>query len=65
VSLIGNERVKLLANSLDRASTACLAVGVFGPVVSGGTINTVGSVLWLLAAGALPLGAQYVLGRLK
>jgi hypothetical protein len=28
---IDNERTKLLANALDRASTACLTVGVVAP----------------------------------
>ncbi len=32
MSLVRNEQTKLLANALDRASTASLAVGVFGPV---------------------------------
>ena len=34
MSLIHNERTKLLANALDRASTACLAVGVLGQALS-------------------------------
>lgn len=29
-----NERVKLLANALDRASTACVTVGVLGPIAA-------------------------------
>ena len=33
--LIRNERAKLQANALDRASTACLAVGVLGQFVTG------------------------------
>ena len=32
MSIVRNEQTKLLANALDRASTASLAVGVFGPV---------------------------------
>lgn len=31
VSLIDNERTKLLANALDRASTACFTVGILTP----------------------------------
>ncbi len=29
---ISNERARLLANALDRASTACVTVGIFGPI---------------------------------
>jgi len=32
MSLVRNEQTKLLANALDRASTASLAVGVLGPI---------------------------------
>ena len=32
--LIHNERTKLPANALDRASTASLVVGVFGPLAT-------------------------------
>jgi 1,4-dihydroxy-2-naphthoate octaprenyltransferase len=32
MSLVGNETTKLPANALDRASTACLSVGVLAPV---------------------------------
>lgn len=75
--LIENERTKLLANALDRASTACLTVGVLGPSVAvlyrlGGTTGenhgilvAVGSVLWIVAAGFLHRMAYRVLGRLK
>jgi len=34
MSLIHNERTKLLANAIDRASTACIAVGVLGRAFS-------------------------------
>jgi hypothetical protein len=34
MSQIHNERTKLLANALDRASTACFAVGVIGQALS-------------------------------
>jgi hypothetical protein len=30
--MIDNERTKLLANALDRASTACLTVGIITPL---------------------------------
>ncbi len=75
-NLIHNERTKLLANGLDRASTACIAVGVFGPAVavlydvggasaSAGSLFAVASVFWLGAAVLLHFLARYVLGRLK
>jgi len=34
MTLVHNERTKLLANALDRASTACIAAGLIAPVVS-------------------------------
>ena len=42
--LINNERAKLVANALDRASTACFAGGVIGPWA-----------LWKLLTDTLPL----------
>ena len=76
MSLIRNERLKLLANALDRASTACLAVGVFGPAVAvlysvqgaaelTGSFLALGSTLWLVGAAVLHLLAQFALGRLR
>lgn len=75
MSLIKNERAKLLANALDRASTACLTVGVFGPAVAFlygmGTVHIspvalgVGGAVWLTAAVLLHLLAQRTLGRLQ
>ena len=75
MSLIENERTKLVANALDRSSTACGTVGVLAPVAavlygaSGTSLEmwtfVLGGVIWLLAAIALHLGARYVLGGLK
>ena len=75
MSLIHNERTKLLANALDRASTACLTVGVLGPTAAAlygigadhasAWIIGIGSLLWLSAAGVLHWFARYVLGRLR
>jgi len=31
---VQNERTKLFANALDRASTACVAVGILAPVAT-------------------------------
>ncbi|MFH1554100.1 MAG: hypothetical protein ABII76_04450 [Pseudomonadota bacterium] len=76
MSLIHNERTKLTANALDRASTACLTVGALGPAVaslyglgsavapSHGVLITVGSIFWLIAAAVLHFMARSVLGRL-
>lgn len=76
MSQIENERTKLLANALDRASTACLAVGVFGPAAAilydvgaaahaHGIFLAVGGFVWLLAAVTLHLLARRVLGGLQ
>lgn len=69
MSLVYNERTKLLANALDRASTACVVVGLFTPAVTGNLalgLATLGSIIiWLLAALTLHLTARFILGRLK
>ncbi|MDQ1198914.1 hypothetical protein QE435_004624 [Rhizobium sp. SORGH_AS 787] len=73
MSLVHNERTKLLANSIDRLSTACIAAGFIAPAVSlangaGLTISwgiVVSTLTWLLAALLLHLGARHVLGRLR
>lgn len=73
MSLIHNAQTKLLANALDRASTALVTVGVVTPVA--GYLYGVArpSVLFLAAAGyiwffaavSLHLAARRLLGRLK
>ncbi|NKN36806.1 hypothetical protein HFC70_10620 [Agrobacterium sp. a22-2] len=75
MTLIHNERTELLANALDRASTACIAAGLIGPAV--GIANhsatapalswapLLGTVIWLFAAIALHLFARRVLGGLQ
>jgi uncharacterized membrane protein len=57
MSLVENERTKLLANALDRASTACVTVGLLAPIAAviygaSGTAVTpwtfaLGGVIWL------------------
>jgi hypothetical protein len=74
MSLIHNERTKLVANALDRASTACLTVGVFAPIAAAiyTSIGTgpatltfvIGAVCWIFAAMVLHMSARYVLRRL-
>ncbi|MGN6488031.1 MAG: hypothetical protein ACTHLT_09465 [Devosia sp.] len=68
--LVYNERTKLLANALDRASTACVAVGGIAPVVAVGVSINVGSsvlgaVIRLFAAITLHFIGRMVLGRLR
>ncbi len=76
MSLIRNERVKLFANALDRASTACLPVGIFSPSVailyslggataSAGSLLAIASLFWLTAAFLLHALAQLALGKLR
>jgi len=75
MSLIHNERTKLLANALDRASTACIAVGLIGPAVGIAShtavaptpnwITLLGTFIWLFTAIALHLFARRVLGELR
>lgn len=75
--LVHNERTKLLANALDRASTAALAVGVLGPIVTAsyglgpsdrpfpllGLI--VGTILWMIVAVSLHIFARWTLRDLR
>ena len=75
MSLIQNERTKLLANSLDRTSTACVVAGLIAPATSianhvpgtpGLSISAaVGTVIWLFAAVTLHLLARRTLGGLR
>ena len=73
MTLIHNERTKLLANSLDRLSTACVAAGFIAPAVSlsSGAMafsislpTTISTVAWLFGALILHLGARRALGGL-
>jgi hypothetical protein len=73
-NLINNERLKLLANALDRVSTACATVGAIAPLASltfGSGILVLaphwvvlGVFSWLLGAAALHLFAREALGGL-
>ena len=70
MSLVHNERTKLLANALDRASTACLAVGVLGQALdlsptSQLLANLLSPAGWICAAIGLHLLARRILGRLR
>lgn len=76
MSLIQNERVKLLANALNSAATSSFAVGVLAPIAAafysiGGpprvslTAIILGTIIWLALAIALHLAARRVLGGLR
>ncbi len=68
------ERVKLLANWFDRASTAMLTIGIFAPFAAAlytqqpQTISTLiyvfGAIFWLAGAYLVHVLAMNVLGRL-
>lgn len=70
MNLIHNERTKLLANAIDRVSTAFMAVGVLGRVFSlvpsyDSWLGLLSIAVWLFAAIALHLSARRVLGSLQ
>jgi len=70
-TLVDNERTKLLANALDRASTASLTVGLLAPLaallynLSSGHLDLwiilAGGVVWLSVAIGLHLTARWIL----
>ena len=70
--LIHNERTKLLASNLDRASTAAIAAGFIAPGTSlattGPTVTpflVLSTVVWILAAIVLHYLGRWVLGGLR
>lgn len=77
MTLVRNERRKLLANALDRASTACFTVGIATPLAGwlydfGGLraaldpwTMALGMAGWLFGAAILHIGARRVLGGLR
>jgi len=74
MSLVHNEKTKLLAAAIDRAGTASLTVGVLGPLaaafyqvtgfITGFWPTLVGTLCWLMLALILHIEAQRVLRRL-
>ncbi len=54
MNAIDNERTKLLANALDRASTACFTIGILTP--SAGYFYNVANVRGSMDASALFVG---------
>lgn len=69
MNLIHNEATKLLANALDRASTACFAIGALAPTVAGSTGPLsrvlVTATVWILVSIGLHVLAQRVLKGLR
>lgn len=71
MSVVRNEQTKLTAQAFDRASTACLTVGVIAPVAAtfynlgGNSVSLytliVGTLIWLGAAIALHWSARRLL----
>jgi hypothetical protein len=69
--LVENERVKLFAAALDRASTACLLIGVLGPMSAIYQAQEIpdwrqllGLLIWFLAGFVLHIRAQLATGKL-
>lgn len=76
MSLIHNEKTKLLATALNTAAGSSFTVGVLAPMAAsfynfngsaGAPLATIvlGTFLWLASAVALHISARYVLGGLK
>jgi hypothetical protein len=77
MSLTRNEQIKLMANALDRASTACFTVGIATPLAGflynvGGFRTLVGPlelaigvIGWLMACVFLHRGARGILRGLE
>lgn len=74
MSIVDNERTKLLASALNSAATSCFTVGIIAPEAAAFygasspsvTAETIilGVVVWICAALALHLAARHVLGGL-
>ena len=73
---VEDEKIKLVANALDRASTACLALGVIAPLAAAfysvesnlptwSLTLVVGTLIWLAAAVVLHIGARRALDGLS
>jgi hypothetical protein len=74
---VRTEQTKLLANAIDRASTACFTSGIATPIAGfvynvsgfrstiGGAELSIGLLGWLIAAVLLHLGARRILRGLS
>ena len=76
MSLVYNERTKLLANALNTAGTSSFAIGVLAPMaasfynVGGGPpvklgLLLAGTAVWIVAAIGLHMGAREILKGLR
>ena len=75
MSLVENERTKLLAGAFDRASTACVTVGLLAPaaaLIYGAGVTSIrpttlaiSAVIWIATAIVLHFFANRILGGLK
>ena len=75
MSLVHNERTKLLANAFDRASTACLSIGILAPIAAAiysapetFSLNAkvvLGGIIWSLAALVIHMSARFALRRFR
>ena len=75
MTLVHNEQTELLANALDRASTACLSIGFLAPTAAAvyttapqfaiGSNIIIGAVIWILVASMLHYSARRILRRLR
>lgn len=73
MSLVHNEQTKLMANALDRASTACLTVGFRAPSAAAiytapnafplGPVVIIGTFAWISTAIVLHLMARRILRK--
>jgi hypothetical protein len=61
---VTNERLKFVAQALDRSATGCVVVGLFAPLTVGGLTAQVGFA-WIAAAVALHLIGLWLLGKLR
>jgi hypothetical protein len=65
MSLVHNERIKLLASALNNLGVGAILAGVVAPLVSG-TFGGPGRVIaWIVMGADLIALAQLVLGRLR
>ena len=62
---IANERTKLLANAIDRASTACFVLGLLSPLATRTPLDMPAFFVCLAFSIGLHLFARKVLGGLK
>ena len=65
MSLIHNERIKLLASALNNLGIGAIIAGIVAPMVNGTLADFAHLATWLMLGGDLIVMAQVVLGRLQ